>query len=318
MISVCMGTYNGAIYIREQLQTILDQTVKPDEVILCDDGSTDSTREMIVGFIEEHQLQDKWKLYCNEQNKGYPGNFYYAMSLCSGDYIFLADQDDIWDPAKIERMISCMKKSTHIKVLSCKFGLIDNDGTEIHSVMAPTRTGQTGDLRKVSISDVFYKCEWPGMVMAYDGHWYKALLQSRKDNTEYTAPHSVPHDFLLCAWAAETGGFYQLDEQLALHRRHNNNAGQEEHRISRLLNRHRKLKEITKYLCILQEFSAQQLMRTQEGIDALACKEAVMTDRYEALLKGSFFGVLKNVWKHRTDTRIVTAVCDLIIVLKDR
>ena len=50
MISVCMGTYNGAIYIREQLQTILDQTVKPDEVILCDDGSTDSTREMIVGF----------------------------------------------------------------------------------------------------------------------------------------------------------------------------------------------------------------------------------------------------------------------------
>ena len=100
MISVCMGIYNGEAYIKAQLQSILNQTLSPDEVILCDDRSTDGTREIVDQFIRENGLSGKWQLHCNPENKGYPANFYAGMALCRGEYVFLADQDDIWDKNK--------------------------------------------------------------------------------------------------------------------------------------------------------------------------------------------------------------------------
>ena len=74
-ISVCMCTYNGEKYILPQLESIHAQTVAPDEVIICDDNSTDQTVSIIRDFIKEHGLEDTWSLHCNEENKGYPGNF---------------------------------------------------------------------------------------------------------------------------------------------------------------------------------------------------------------------------------------------------
>ena len=71
-----MGLYNGERYLEEQLQSILQQTKMPDEVILCDDGSTDATVKIAEQFIEKNGLGGSWKLFCNESNKGYPENFY--------------------------------------------------------------------------------------------------------------------------------------------------------------------------------------------------------------------------------------------------
>ena len=101
----------------------------------------------------------------------------------------------------------------------------------------------TGEVRNVSIADVFYKCEWPGMVLAYRRAWFQGVARDRKlgENSR------IPHDFLVCALAAEAHGFLQLDNELAYHRRHDSNAGGEEHRLSRLLNRERKLGEIKNY-----------------------------------------------------------------------
>lgn len=317
MISVCMGTYNGEAYIKDQLQSILDQTLPPDEVILCDDCSTDQTRDIINQFIQVNHLSAKWQFYCNRENKGYPDNFYYCMSLCRGEYVFLADQDDIWDGHKLEHMMDVMKKNESIKVLSCKFGLINEEGSEIRTLMRPTRTKGTGATRNVSIGDVFYKCEWPGMVMAYSRQWYERKLHSWRERTgQFLKNPQIPHDFLLCAWAAEEHGFMQLDEELAWHRRHDNNAGKEEHRLERLLNRQRKLNEITEYLNILGEFDGQKVMQTTEGYQAMKHKETVMGERFEALCSGKMQNVLLNAWKNRRDTRIVTAVCDLTIILK--
>ena len=106
-VSVCMGTYNGETYIEQQLNTILRQTKAPEEVILCDDGSTDNTVSIIERFIRKNGLDGKWKLYRNKINKGYPSNFYYACSLCNEEIVFLADQDDIWKNDKIEKMWIC-------------------------------------------------------------------------------------------------------------------------------------------------------------------------------------------------------------------
>lgn len=321
MISVCMGIYNGETYIEEQLLSILHQTLPPDQVVLCDDCSTDRTGEIVREFIQKHHLEKGWKLYCNKENKGYPGNFYYSMSLCSEKYVFLADQDDIWDIHKLERMTAIMESDTKVHAVCCKFGLIDAEGKDIHTMMAPTRSKDTQTVRNVSIEGVFYKCEWPGMVIAYQREWYEDKLVRWKKRKQYgseTEYPDVPHDFLICAWAAEEDGFCQLDEELAWHRRHDHNTGGEEHHLARLLNRERKLKEIADYNRILEAFEKQEVMERVKGLEALAAKYRSMQERYEALLSGSLRKVAGNAWKNRRSIRIVTAICDLMIVCQRR
>lgn len=309
-VSVCMATYNGAKYILQQLESILHQSRCPDEVLLCDDGSTDETVEIVKIFLQENQLEHAWHLYQNAENKGYPGNFYYAMSLCSGDIVFLADQDDIWQEEKLAHMCRIFEEHSEVAAVSCKLGLIDAEGSDIHSIMAPTHKGNRageGQLRRIRIGDVFYKYEWPGMVMAYRRVWYQGWSGGS---------YEVPHDFLICARAAEENAFFQMDEILAWHRRHDNNAGGEEHRVNRLLQKERKLKEIQDYLQMLQVLDKQKVLQTEHGISALRSKLDSMQGRYEALQSGRLQRVLGNARKHWSETRVKTLLCDVIIVLK--
>ena len=87
MISVAMTSYNGEKYIQKQLDSILNQTLKVDEIIICDDGSTDRT----VEILKQYPVT----LYQNEKNLGYRLNFKKAMELCSGDFVFLCISDKI-------------------------------------------------------------------------------------------------------------------------------------------------------------------------------------------------------------------------------
>lgn len=80
MISVVMATYNGGKYIERQLTTLLEQTRRPDEVIICDDVSTDNTAQLVQKFIKEHSLSDKWHFSINEKNLGYRKNFAQALA----------------------------------------------------------------------------------------------------------------------------------------------------------------------------------------------------------------------------------------------
>lgn len=306
-ISVCMATYNGEKYIEEQLRCIWEQTLKPDEVVICDDGSSDSTVRLIEEFIDKKHLRGQWKLYRNQENKGYPANFYYACSLCTMEVVFLADQDDIWDAEKIERMSGVLKEKKETEAICCKYGLIDARGQEIHTMLKPTRSRGSGRLRKVSIDDIFYKNEWSGMAVAYRRDWYESWS---------TEDYAIPHDILICARAAEEGAFLQLDEELVFHRRHDNNAAKEEHRVSRLLKKERKLKEIVEYLRFLNAFYDEKVLITGQGVEALQKKRASLQGRYDALQSGSFCAVIKNAWKNRETVRMATVLCDIVIVKK--
>lgn len=309
-ISVCMSTYNGENYIEEQLYSILHQSCRPDEVVICDDASGDRTVEIIENFIRDNQLSEVWKLYKNTENRGYPANFYRAMSLCSGNLVFLSDQDDIWHEKKLEQMSKTLDRHTEAKALCCKFGLIDAAGKDIHSVMTPVRAGGTGELRRITVADVFYKCEWPGMVIAYRNEWYRTRVEAQT----LSITETIPHDLLICARAAEEQGFFQMDKELAYHRRHESNAGREEHRVGRLLDKGRKQREIQDYLDYLNALLEGQVLQTEEGNKALHQKTKVMEERFRALKTGKITNVLRWAWKNRSDVRFATAVCDVLIV----
>jgi len=118
VISVVIATYNGERFIEEQLKSILEQSVQPDEVIICDDCSTDKTVDKVRRLIEENGLKH-WVLQENDENKGFKLNFLQGMKMAAGDIIFLCDQDDIWHPEKIRLMKECMERDQKVSLLAC-------------------------------------------------------------------------------------------------------------------------------------------------------------------------------------------------------
>jgi glycosyltransferase involved in cell wall biosynthesis len=98
-VSVAMATYNGEKYLEEQLDSILSQTIKPQEIIICDDQSTDGTQ----AILEKYQQKGYINFFVNDKRLGFVGNFKKAVSLTNPHhYVTLSDQDDVWLPKKIE------------------------------------------------------------------------------------------------------------------------------------------------------------------------------------------------------------------------
>ena len=92
-IDILMATYNGEKYLREQIDSILNQTFKDFNLIICDDCSKDSTWQI----LEEYQKKDsRIKIIKNEKNLGYNKNFEKLLSFVKSDYFMLSDQDDFW------------------------------------------------------------------------------------------------------------------------------------------------------------------------------------------------------------------------------
>ncbi len=105
-ISVAMISYQGAKYIEEQLDTILVTLGEEDEVIVSDDGSTDGTREILLAY----QKKDARVRMIDGPKNGVKANVENALRACEGAYIFLADQDDIWMPKKVERVMAAFEQ----------------------------------------------------------------------------------------------------------------------------------------------------------------------------------------------------------------
>jgi glycosyltransferase involved in cell wall biosynthesis len=101
-VSVAIASYNGEKFIREQLDSIYNQSYKNLEVVVTDDCSSDKTVEILKEYHEKHGL----RYYVNDKNLGLIKNFEKAISLCGGKYIALADQDDVWKPQKIETLVN--------------------------------------------------------------------------------------------------------------------------------------------------------------------------------------------------------------------
>jgi glycosyltransferase involved in cell wall biosynthesis len=101
-LSIAMTSYNGAGYIDEQLQSFATQTRLPDELVVCDDVSSDDTAARVEAFAADAAFPVR--LVRNSTNLTTTPNFAKAIGLCTGDVIFLADQDDVWHPEKLAAM----------------------------------------------------------------------------------------------------------------------------------------------------------------------------------------------------------------------
>lgn len=114
-VSVAMATYNGAAFLDGQLASIAAQTRTPDELVVCDDGSTDGTVEILERFAREAPFEVR--VIRNEQRLGYGDNFMKAARACRGDVIAWSDQDDVWMPEKLARCLHPFEQDPDVLVV---------------------------------------------------------------------------------------------------------------------------------------------------------------------------------------------------------
>lgn len=124
--SVALCTYNGSRYIEGQLRSIIDQTVPVNEIVICDDRSSDDTIAIIERIKRETDVPIR--IYINETNLGVCGNFDRAIRLCKEDIIFLSDQDDIWHPDKVETILLWFEMNPYKNVVFTNASFIDAEG----------------------------------------------------------------------------------------------------------------------------------------------------------------------------------------------
>ncbi len=212
LISVVLATYNGEKYIRQQLDSILGQTLVPDEILVGDDCSSDSTLDILKEYASRYTTI-KYKK--NESNQGYAQNFWSLAHEAKGDYIFFSDQDDCWYESKIKDMIDLFEENKSILALNTAYDYIDAAGDAIIDYKLKSFKN-TGKLRKISFEDFVKSPRFLGMAMAIR----KELLDKVVSN-DIEKVHA--HDWCLNHTAAANDGMYFCDKVLSSYRQHGNN-----------------------------------------------------------------------------------------------
>ena len=124
-LSVSMITFQGAAYLKAQMDSILGQSIPVHEIIVCDDGSTDETRAILTEYAAKHpQIQ----LFFNEKNLGTVQNMQQCLRKTSGEIIFLADQDDVWLPTKVEKTLAFFQEHPNAGAVFSNADIIDETG----------------------------------------------------------------------------------------------------------------------------------------------------------------------------------------------
>ena len=218
-ISVAITTYNGEQYLAEQLESIKNQTRAPDEVIISDDCSTDTGPTLAKNFIEQNKL-DNWQLIKNAENLGAVENFKKALSLCTGDIIFLCDQDDVWRNDKIAVMTEIMNSQSNVLSLASGYDIMNRFGEKSDIKFRPMYSKscrmRIGELRKIK-GKLLEGNIAQGCCCAYRKSVVKEYLEKGKENT-------LPHDWALNLLAFERNGIYYVNRPLVSYRIHDTNA----------------------------------------------------------------------------------------------
>lgn len=215
-VSVVMAVYNGEKYLLEQLDSIKNQTRAPDEVLIGDDGSSDSSVALIKDYIRNNNLS--WQITVNSARKGFGRNFFSLMNRCTGDVIFPADQDDVWRLDKIEKMVEMLEKNNNIALLISTYQMVPMDFScrDFNSRNIPLNPEKSGVVR-LSLYDVISQkdktCPYAGMAQCIRASFY---FNAFKNMNHFP----VVHDRIMVLLAADAGAFYKLNDFTVFHRVH--------------------------------------------------------------------------------------------------
>lgn len=272
LCSIAMSTYNGSEFLARQLDSILSQTRPVDEIVISDDASADRTLEIIDRCRSAHP-EIRWKVLASQHNQGFRMSFRRAIMHCTGDLIFLCDQDDVWLPGKIEKVERVFSQNpqilsliTDFKTIGAQDQLLNPDAGGENLWVADRVFSSPDPIVKLSLREMLGRNQGQGCAMAIR----RSLAE------EYIALDKVwTHDWILNLIAAMHGGLYFCKEQLLHYRLHGSNLigmAQGEH-ARRSVSFSRKL----------YEFALSVRYTLLEGSGA-ACRESLLSvtmDKYD-------------------------------------
>ena len=204
LVSIVLAAYNGERYIRQQLDSIIEQSYKPIEILVIDDCSTDNTPAILKEFATHNE---NVKVVKNETNLGYVKNFEKGMLLAKGDYIAPCDQDDVWNPEKISIL---MRERSEYPIIYCNSELIDEDGNFMDKKLSDIkRLDDFNDPLNYTIGG-----SAPGHAM---------IVRKSVVLAATPLPLFVPHDYWIAFVATFSGPLKFLDTPLVFYRQHGTN-----------------------------------------------------------------------------------------------
>lgn len=213
-LSVAMCTYNGEKYVREQLMSIRNQTLRIDEIVICDDCSKDGTVGVIEDLIRRYDLPVR--LHVNTWNHGYRRNFEQAICRCSGDIVFLSDQDDIWLPTKAETIIAYFDRNPDKEFVFTDATLVNAAGVPSYNQTLFEVLGL--DRKTLGLFDKGYALEILSVYCRVTG----ATCALRASAMPYCIPLSriVAHDEMIAMTSAFRDKIGYIDRCLIKYRQH--------------------------------------------------------------------------------------------------
>jgi glycosyltransferase involved in cell wall biosynthesis len=209
--SILLSSYNGEKYIYEQLTSLLNQSIQPDEVVIIDDASTDNTPKIINDFIKEHNLFGNWKFFINQQNKGWRLNFIEGVDKTSSELVLFCDQDDVWLKNKLSTMLTIMQENSDLNVLVSPYISWYGEEKNIENQIS-------SDFQRLSIDKKFknYNVLGAGCTMIFRRKYFYDILPYYSDGWA--------HDDFLWKMSLFDETLGHMKEGTVLRRFHNNNA----------------------------------------------------------------------------------------------
>jgi glycosyltransferase involved in cell wall biosynthesis len=214
LVSIAITTYNGEKFLREQLNSIYNQTYKNIEVVACDDCSKDSTPQILEEYKQKYGL----KYYINEKNLGLNKNFEKVLKLCKGEFIAISDQDDIWLTEKLEILINEIGDAT---LIHCDSSIINQDGEMLY-----VSGKNKAKVREMCLNSDKY-VEIVSFIAGHSMVFAKNLLEKA-----LPLPPQEDYDRWLPVVAAKMNGIKYIDKPLVLHRYHQKNLSRRKNFIS--------------------------------------------------------------------------------------
>lgn len=218
-ISVAMCTFNGSQFVGEQIASIVSQDVKPDEIVVADDGSTDDTLDIVKKCLAEHpSISLRVLENTSTEQLGVARNFSRAVDACGGGIVFLSDQDDVWLTNRVRDALKLFAAHPAALIVACDAYLIDDRGQYMGSTLfdavglSPATTLALSSGNAVDL--LLRRNDLPGMSMAM-----------RKDLVDGSAHIPAPwmHDYWWATLAALSGGLVVTRVPLVKYRQHANN-----------------------------------------------------------------------------------------------
>ena len=204
-VSVAMATYNGLAHLDEQIRSLLGALAADDELVVVDDASTDGTWERLQRFGDV-----RMRLHRNPVNLGVRDSFQRALSLARFDVILLADQDDVWEVDKRDRLLETFVADPRVMVVVSDASLIDGDGRRLADSFMATRGGFDGSLAGTLVRSRFLGC----------------AMAVRRDVLGLALPipaRAPMHDMWLGVVGGVLGSVAYVDAALIRYRRHGGN-----------------------------------------------------------------------------------------------